>query len=105
MMASGGSHPALPSESREPDPEDPVTSPQLGAFDGVLVDGHLLPQCEVLGGQDEPGQQECPDQKIDRLDDAHEKVSQRCPEQGDSTSEKAGHQISQVLDFQRVRNF
>ena len=58
-------------ESGEPDPEDPVAGPQLGAFDGVLVDGNLLPQGEVLGGQAEPGYQECSDQKVDRLDDAH----------------------------------
>jgi hypothetical protein len=70
----------------------------------VLVDGHLLPQCEVLGGQDEPGQQECPDQKIDRLDDAH-KMSSALRKRSDSTAEDVGHQISQVLDFQRVRNF
>jgi hypothetical protein len=31
----------------KPDPEDPVTLPQLGAFDGVLVDGHLLPKCKI----------------------------------------------------------
>jgi predicted PhzF superfamily epimerase YddE/YHI9 len=42
-------------ESREPNPEDPVTGTQLGAFDGVLVDGHLLPQREVLGGETEAG--------------------------------------------------
>jgi hypothetical protein len=57
LSLDDGQHgsPVLP-ESGEPDPEDPVTSPQLGAFDGVLVNGHLLPQCEVFGGQDEPGQ-------------------------------------------------
>jgi hypothetical protein len=59
-------------QSGEPDPEDPVTLPQLGAFDGVLVNGHLLPKGEDLGGQAEPGHQERSDQKINHLDDAHE---------------------------------
>ena len=45
-------------EPGEPDPEDPVTLPQLGTFDGVLVDGNLLPQCKDLSGQTEPGYQE-----------------------------------------------
>jgi hypothetical protein len=58
-------------ESREPNPEDAVTGPQLGAFDGVLVDGHLPPQGEVFGGQVEPGYQERSDEKKDRLEDAH----------------------------------
>ena len=69
-------------ESGEPDPEDPVAGPQLGTFDGVLVDGNLLPQGEVLGGQAEPGHQECSDQKVDRFDDAHEEVSQSRRETG-----------------------
>lgn len=63
-------------EPGEPDPEDPVAGPRLGAFDGVLVDGNLLPQCEDLGGQPEPGHQERSDQKLNRLDDAHEEVSE-----------------------------
>ena len=50
--------------------------PQLGAFGGVLIHGNLLPQCENLGGQAEPGHEERSDQKINRLDDAHEEVSQ-----------------------------
>jgi hypothetical protein len=62
----------------------------------VLVDGNLLPQCQIFGGQAEPGHQECPDQKVNRLDDAHEDVSQSCQDTGDSTPEKAGHQISQL---------
>ena len=62
-------------ELGEQDPEDPVTGPQLGPFDGLLVDGNLLSQGEVLGGQAEPGCQECSDQKIHRLDDAHGEVS------------------------------
>ena len=67
-------------EPGKPDPEDSVTGPQLGAFDGVLVDGHLLSQCEVLGGQTEPADQECSDQEVNRLDDAHGKVSRSCPD-------------------------
>ena len=54
--------------------------PQLGAFDGVLIDGNLLPQCQVFGSQAEPGHQQCSDQKVNRLDDAHEEVSQSCPD-------------------------
>ena len=44
----------------------------------MLVDGNLLPQCEDLGGQAKPGYQERSDQKVNRLDDAHEEVSQSC---------------------------
>ena len=44
-------------------------------LESSLEDGHLLSQVPVLGGQDEPGQQECSDQKIDRSEDGNEKVS------------------------------
>ena len=44
----------------------------------TVADGHLLPQCEVLGSQDEPGHQECSDQKTDRFDDAHGALAGGC---------------------------
>ncbi len=37
----------------EQDPKGPITGPQLGAFDGLLVDGDLLSQSQVFGGQHE----------------------------------------------------
>jgi hypothetical protein len=46
------------------------------ALDGVLVNGNLLSEGQVLGGQTEPGDQERSDQKIDCLDDAHGEVSE-----------------------------
>ncbi len=58
-------------EPGKQDPEEAVSGPQLRAFDGLLVDGNLLSQRQILGGQAEPGYQERSDQKIDRLDDAH----------------------------------
>ena len=36
-------------EPGEQNPEDPVTGPQLRAFDRLLVDCNLLSQCDVLG--------------------------------------------------------
>ena len=62
-------------ESRKLNPENPVTGPKLGPFDGVLVDGKLLPQCEDLGGPAEPGHQECSARKENSPDDAHRGVS------------------------------
>ncbi len=50
--------------------------PQLGAFDAGLVDGNLLLQGNVLGGPVLPGRQKRADQNVNRLSDAHEKVSQ-----------------------------
>jgi hypothetical protein len=50
------------------------------SLDDVLVDGNLLTQGEDLGGQAEAGRQKRSDQKVNRLDDAHEKVSQSCPD-------------------------
>jgi hypothetical protein len=43
-------------------------------IDGLLVDGHLLSQGEVLGGQTEAADEECSDQEVNRLDDAHGKA-------------------------------
>ena len=83
-------------EPGEPDPEDPVAGPPLGAFDGVLVDGNLLPQCKDLSGQAEPGYQECSYQKEDRLDDARGAIPGGCrgtpilrPEPQDSKRRKS----------------
>jgi hypothetical protein len=38
-------------EPGKPAPEDSVARPQPRTIDGVLVDGNLLPQGQVLGGQ------------------------------------------------------
>ena len=58
-------------EPGEQDQEEPVSGPQLRAFDGVLQDGQLLSKGEVLGGQTEVANEEGSDQETDRLDDAH----------------------------------
>ena len=50
-------------EAGEQDPEKAVPKPQLGAFAGVLKDGDLLPEGEILGGEAEPGCQECSEEK------------------------------------------
>ena len=84
-------------EPREPDPEGPITGPQLGAFDGLFVNGDLLSQSQVFGGQYESGRQKRSDQKVNHFDDAHEEVSQTC--QGTAIlPERPGHQTSQLLD-------
>ena len=50
----------------------------LGRLTTVLVDGNLLSQGQVLGGQHESGRQERSDQNVNRFDDAHAEVSQSC---------------------------
>jgi hypothetical protein len=80
-------------ETGEQDAEDSIAVPQLGAFDGVLVDGNLLRQCKDLSGLVESGCEKRSDQEIDCLDNVLGEVSQSCQEHGDSTPAKPGHQI------------
>ena len=65
-------------QNRESDPEESIAGLQLRTFHGRLVDGSLLSHRQIIGGQAEPGYQERSDQKINRLDDAQEEVSQSC---------------------------
>jgi hypothetical protein len=51
------------------------TARRFGIAPDTIIDGNLLPKCKDLGGQAEPGHQECSDQKENRLDDAHGEVS------------------------------
>ena len=59
------------SELGEPYPEDAVTGQQFRAFDGLLENGNLLPQCKVLKGGSSAAKKECPEEKEDGLEDAH----------------------------------
>ena len=61
------------SKTREGGPE-----PQLGAFAGVLIDGDLLPEGEILGGEAEPGCQEGLEEKENRLDEAQGRLPGVC---------------------------
>ena len=64
-------------EAGEPRPEDPVAWPQSRAFDGVLEDGNLLSQCEVLSGDSSAANDECPEKQEAALDDARDVVFAR----------------------------
>ena len=55
-----GGSPVRP-EPGEPYPEDAVAVPQLRTFDGLLEDGNLLSQCEVLDGQVDLGNKHRPE--------------------------------------------
>ncbi len=76
-------------EAGEQDPEKAVPKPQLGAFAGVLKDGDLLPEGEILGGEAEPGCQECSEEKENRLDEAHG-LAPGVAHQSDSTRQRPG---------------
>ena len=49
----------------------PLASTQFGTFAGVLEEGQLLPEREVFDSRCGAAENECPEEKEERLKDAH----------------------------------
>ena len=49
-----------------------MASRKSGPSDGLLEDGDLVPQCEVLGGDRRASDNECPEEKEGGLNDTHD---------------------------------
>ena len=58
-------------ESRQPNPEDPISWTQIRAFDRLLEHRHLLSQCQVLDSQPGFGNEHRSEQQNTRFENAH----------------------------------
>lgn len=67
--------PPVSPQLREPHPEDPVPSAQLGPFDRVAENRQLLAESEVLGGQGGKVDQHRPDSDKNNVHNTHERPS------------------------------